>query len=277
MKLKITKSFIDKTSYDNDLDGKKQIIWDTDMTGFGLRLYPSNKKSFILSYRHNGIKREYTIGQYGKITLDQARKLAQKRMGDIADGQDPVIKRRADKNRNVLLVSKVHLEFMKRHANVHTKNSYETQRIFGKDILPAIGNRSIEDVSKDDVFKILDTVMARKSGIMANRTLITLRKFFNWCIERGYLENSPTRMIPFPAPKKTRDRVLNEDELSYIWNASDEIPYPFGQIIRMLTLTGQRRGEVINIQWSDINLMENEWIQPADKTKNNKEHRVFFV
>lgn len=277
MKLKITKKIIDKIAYDLSLDGKKQIIWDTDMTGFGLRLYPSDKKSFVLSYRHNGKKREYTIGQYGKITLDQARKLAQKCMGDIADGEDPVAQRRNDKKRNSLNVENSFQDFINRHAKIHTKNWYETQRIFEKDILPAIGSKSIDEVIKSDVYKILDRVMNRKAGIMANRTLSVLRKFFNWCIERGYISNSPAYMVRLPAKKKTRDRVLNENELSEIWNASFEIGYPCGDIIRILLLTGQRRGEVAKIEWGNVNQICQEWIQPADKTKNGKEHRVFLT
>lgn len=274
MNSKITKTFIDKTSYDESRDGKKHVVWDSEMTGFGLRLYPSGKKSFVLSYRHNGVKREYTIGQYGKITLDQARKLAQKRMGDVADGKDPVIQRQSSKKRNELTVEKAFKDFVKKHAKIHTKNWQETKRIFEKDIIPALGSAPLDEVKKGDVLKILDAVMDRKAGIMANRTLAAIRKFFNWCIQRGMLEHSPAHMIALPAKKRSRDRVLSDSELKEIWSASKLSAYPFGEIIRFLILTGQRRGEVSHLEWNDLDFEGHAWSQPREKTKADREHVV---
>ena len=85
MNTKLTKKGIDSYKYKGGWD----VRWDSLITGFGLRLYPSGKKSFVLSYRKGKRKRLLVLGQYGKITLDKARDLAQKRLAELVDGNDP--------------------------------------------------------------------------------------------------------------------------------------------------------------------------------------------
>ena len=96
---KLTKRLIETLEY-GAADGKKDIRWDSEISGFGIRLYPSGKKSFVLSYRQHGTKRHFTIGQYGNITLEQARELARKKFGEVADGKDPLLLKRAKKKKH---------------------------------------------------------------------------------------------------------------------------------------------------------------------------------
>jgi integrase len=273
MTKKLTKRAIDSFTFNPDVPGK-DIRWDADISGLGVRLYPSGKKSFVLSYRQNGTKRLYTIGQYGQITLEQARDLAKKRLGEVADGKDPVITRRDSRKKNEWTVQKAHSEFMERYAKVYNKHWKETERIFQKDILPAIGTTPVEDITKDDILRLVDAVLKRKAGIMANRTLKTCQKFFNWCIERDLIEHSPADRITMPAKAVSRDRVLSDDELSEVWKASEIMGYPFGYAVQLLTLTAQRRSEVLSAKWEDIDPQKQVWTIPRENTKTDRQHLV---
>src|SRR4051812_40771721 len=95
--MKLTKSVIDGTRYEFN-EGKRQVVWDSELQGFGLRVYPSGKKSFVLSYRNLGRKHLMSLGHYGVMTLDQARKEARIKLGQVAQGNNPIAERRASQN-----------------------------------------------------------------------------------------------------------------------------------------------------------------------------------
>lgn len=273
MNEKLTKRLIDSLTYkaDNDL---RQVYWDTEISGFGIRVYPSGKKSFILSYRQNGTKRLFTIGQYGNITLDMARELAKKKMGEVADGKDPLLNRKAAKKKHEWTVKKAYADFLKKYAKTHTEYWEETDRIFEKDVLPAIGKKPIDEVKKEDIIKILDSVVERKARIMANRTLAAMRRFFNWCVERDLITSSPAYMVAAPARNRSRDRVLADFEIREIWNACENVEYPFGPLVQFLILTGQRRGEVASMKWDDYDEDNRLWTLPRESTKTDRQHHV---
>jgi integrase len=270
---RLTKRVIDTFQFNPDAPGK-DIHWDADISGLGIRLYPSGKKSFVLSYRQNGTKRLYTVGQYGQITLEQARDLAKKRLGEVADGKDPVITRRDSRKKNEWTVRKTFEDFLNRYAKTHTIHWQETERIFNRDILPAIGQKPIDEITKDDILKILDKIVSRGSGTMANRTLAALRKFFNWAIERNLIQYSPAFRLSPPAKNISRDRVLSDEELRDIWQACKAIGFPFGPMVQFLVLTGQRRGETANMRWTHIDLKEGIWTIPKENTKTKREHTI---
>ena len=270
---KLTKKLIENTSYIGD-SKEKYIRWDTEISGFGVRLYPSGKKSFILSYRQDGTKRLYTIGQYGNITLEQARELARKKMGEVADGKDPLLVRKARKKKNEWTVEKAFKDFLKKYAQTHTKTWRETKRIFEKDVLPAIGRKPIDEIKKDDILKILNTIVDRNSGFMANKTLDAISSFLNWCVQRGLIEHSPAYQIKAPTRKRSRDRVLSDYELKEIWEACDTFNYPFGPLMHFLILTGQRRGEVAAMRWEDYDKEKKLWTLPRESTKSDRRHEV---
>jgi integrase len=123
---------------------------------------------------------------------------------------------------------------------------------------------------------VLDTIFERGAPIAANNALAAIRKFFNWCFERGVIVSNPCNGIKKPAKSETRDRVLSDEELRSIWEASDTIGYPFGTMVQLLMLTAQRRNEVATMRWQDIDLSSGVWTIPAELTKNGKPHLVPF-
>jgi len=273
MSKKLTQTMIKGLTYSGN-GTQKDIRWDNAISGFGIRIYPTGKKSFVMSYRDKGKKHLYAIGQYGKITLEQAREIAKKRFGDIADNKNPLIERQASKKKHKWTVRTSFTDFLNKYAKRRTKNWEEAKRIFDKDVIPVIGKSPIDEVTKDDILKILDIIEKRGAGIMANRTLAHISKFFNWCVERNLIPYSPAFKIANPAPSKKRDRVLLEHEIKDVWQASFEVHYPFGDIVRLLLLTGQRRGEVASMRWQDYDEKKKLWIIPREFTKSDREHYV---
>lgn len=273
MNNKLTKRLIDGLSYDAD-NAARDVRWDSEISGFGVRIYPSGKKSFILSYRQKGTKRLLTIGQYGNITLEQARVLAQKKMGEVADGKDPLLNRKALKKKHDWTVNRVGRDYLKKLTHASDRHHDEVERIFKKDVFPVIGTKPIDEVKKDDILKIIDNVIARGAGIMANRTLTRLGRFFNWCIERNLIEHSPAHKLSKPTKERSRERSLADYEIKELWQACDTTHYPFGPLVKFLILTGQRRGEVAAMIWDDIKERDKVWQIPPEKNKSERTHTV---
>ena len=102
--------------------------------------------------------------------------------------------------------------------------------------------------------RLLDAIVAAGAEIGANRTLAYLRALFNWAVKRGRLPSSPVLGVDAPSKERTRDRVLSDDELRWLWRACEKIDWPFGPFVKLLLLTGQRRDEVATLRWSELDL-----------------------
>jgi integrase len=128
--------------------------------------------------------------------------------------------------------------------------------------------------------EVLDQIDRRGSPGAAKRALAYLRKFFNWCAERDIIATPPTDRVPPPHPEVKRDRVLNDDELRYLLRALDADTSKFAAVVRLLLMTGQRRGEVAGMRWSELRDISGEdalWEIPAERTKNKHTHFVPIV
>jgi integrase len=257
--------------------GADQIWWDEDLKGFGLKLTPAGRKVFLVQYRPAGNRhnpRKYTIGEYGSVTPHQARVEAQRVLGERAAGRDPQEEKQTSKRRiRSDQVADLAAEFIARHASQNRTGS-ETARIFNREVLPLWGSWTLSEVRKRDVIVLLDRIRERGSPIMANRVLAAVRKFFNWCIGRGILEVSPCFGITAPAREQTRHRVLSDEELTLVLDAARQIGFPFGSIVEVLALTGQRRDEVGRMAWEHLDLKRKTWVVPGEHAKNGKPHLV---
>jgi integrase len=271
--VRLTKSRIDGLS-----PGKQdQIHWDSEQPGLHLKVTPAGKKVFLLYYRTREAARQqrrYKIGDYGPVTLKQARDRARALLGAVAEGKDPAAERTLSRRRlNSDRVSDLVAEFLAKHV-AQNRSAAETERIFNNDILPRFGSRSIHTLKKHDVIGLLEAIADRGSPIMANRTLAALRKFLNWCVARGVIDKSPADGAEAPGRETKRDRMLTDDELQRVLVAARQIGFPYGSIVDLLALTGQRRDEVARMTWPELDLPARTWTIPAARSKNNKPHIV---
>lgn len=164
-----------------------------------------------------------------------------------------------------------------KHVREHNRAStiYTTSRILTNHV--DWKGRRVGTIKWRDISALLDDIRGRGAPIQANRTFAVLRCLFNFAVANELLEKSPCERKSKPSKETSRDRVLSDDELRAIWSACTE--YPYGPLVRMLMLTGQRRDEVASATWDEFQLPSSvsgqaEWHLPAKRTKNGRAHDV---
>ncbi len=247
-------------------------IWDTRVRGLGIRVFKSGVKSFFLSYRMNGQKRRDTLGRYPEISLADVRQLAYEQRAQIARGDDPVaIAKSNAQNFEIVLNDFIEL-YIKRYNKPSTQRS--TSALLKNECFPIWRNRPVGEIERKDIIAILDAMVARGSGGAANNAYAAMSKFFNWCASRDIIDISPCIGVVRPTKRNTRDRVLSDIELAKVWSALRNTEYPFGNIASLLILTGQRRGEVTNMEWDQIDWDDKVWRLPDTLKKSRKPHSL---
>ena len=272
-RVKLTKTAIDSLPVaSTDL-----VYWDAACPGFGVKVTPTGRKVFIVLYRTGACGsrvRKYTIGPYGKVTLHQARVAAQKVFSAKLEGRDPAAEKREARRRIVADRVEDLLEtFIGQHLS-QNRSRDEVARLLRREIGRPWRGRSIHEITKRDVVELIAGIEQRGAPAAANKALKSLKTFLRWCVGRAVLDQSPADGVPLPAKAVARDRVLDDAELAKIIIAARQMGDPYGGIVELLALTGQRREEVAGISWEEIDLKERTWTLPRSRTKNDKAHVV---
>ena len=272
-RLKLTKSAIDALP----TPAKEIVYWDSGCPGFGVKVTPKGRKVFIVLYRAGGAGsrlRKYTIGPYGRVTLHQARAAALKIFAARTEGRDPAAEKQQARRRLVAdRVEDLVELFITEHVS-KTRSAREISRLLRREVIPRWGMRSVHEIGKRQVIDLVSEVTARGAPSAANKLLKVVKTFFGWCVGRAILDISPAKELAAPARETARDRVLDDDELARIIGAARQIGGPYGGIVELLALTGQRREEVAQLTWDEIDLASQTWTLPASRTKNGKPHIV---
>ena len=232
------------------------------IAGLDLLLQPSGAKSWAVRYRVDGAPKKLTIGSYPAVDLATARRRAQEAVGELAGGIDPAARKKAAREARRAeqsvkdRVEDVARVFVERYVRPNVGDAWarETERLLKMEIVPKLGAKRLGDVKRSDVHDLLDGIVDRGAPIIANRTLAVFRRLCNWAIERGTIGASPCDKIKAPAAEESRDRVLSDDEIRLAWGAFERVGWPFGQIGKLLLLTGARRDEIASGRWSEIDL-----------------------
>lgn len=260
-------------------DKVRREVPDAHIPGLYLVVQPSGAKSWAIRYRSKGKPTKLTLGSWPQVDLATARTMARDSLAKVASGSNPAAdkaeeRRKAqDHDGTVEAVSKV---FIKRHAKANNRARWaaEVERLLEKDVWPAIGRKRMEDVKRTDLAKLLSNIVERGAPILANRVRAVVRKFFAWSVSEGLLETSPATGLKAPSKERARDRVLSDDELACLWRATLAEQWPMQQFLQVLILTGQRRTEVADMRWKEIDLKSKVWSIPADRSKNGRAHVV---
>lgn len=245
--------------------------------GLGLRVAPSGRKSWIYLYRFNGKSRRMTLGVYPAMTVATVHAVHGKAILDLANGIDPGEKLVTEhqEHRNAATVNEFAQEYLDKWAKKRKRSWKEDERMLNKDVLPRLGKLKVKDISRRDIIKLLDDI-AERAPIVANRTFEVVRKMFNFAVERGVIEVSPCLNIRAPSKEKQRDRVLTENEIATFWHNLDKVSMSEATrlALKLQLITAQRRGEVAQMEWSEIDMKTGWWTIPGVKAKNNLTHRV---
>ena len=230
-------------------------VWDTQMPGFGFRVYPSGRKTFIATYRNQatGTKRFHRIGPIPPLTVVEAREIARTVLVQVYQGSDPSADRQ--QGRHGMTVQELADMYLERYAHPKKRSARDDESRLRLYILPALGSRRISEVKRTDV-AALHAQVAKTSAVTANRLLPILSMMFKLAITWGFLPEThanPTRGIP-KLPERKRRRYLSEAEAADLIKAADMEDDPrIPAAIRLYMLLGCRRRELLDLKWSDVN------------------------
>ncbi len=278
--MNLTKSKIDAFRYEGRrIENKKgqtrwtrDVRWDDKVPGFGLRITPSNRKSFVLSYRVHGTKRLMTLGGYGTLTLDQARDKAILAKGKVLDGQDPLEARRDARDAPTMV--DLERDYLERHAEKHKRPSSlrEDLSILKNHIRPAFGSKPVEAVRRREIGRLHQNLKA--TPFRANRVLSLLSKMFSLAMQWDWRADNPCRGIQ-KFHEERRERWLKTDELRRLTDALDRSTNQrAADAVRLLILTGARKGEVLKAEWEQIDFERGVWTKPSAHTKQKRTEHV---
>lgn len=265
--MKLTKRYIDSL----ECKSKDYFVWDDELSGFGVRVFPTGRKQFVVQYRHGKISRRMSLGRYGAIVPDQARKMAMEVLVKVNSGNDPLSERK--ELRSALTVRDLAYRFDQEHIAVHLKptTAKEYRRNLKLFILPALGSMRINDVTRADVARFHHDW--RHKPYQANRNLEIVSKMFNLAELWGLRPDgtNPRRHIKKYAEKK-RERYYSPAELGAIGRTLNEMEQERIELpsaiaaVRLLLFTGCRLNEILRLQWEYVDF-ENKMLRlPDSKT-----------
>lgn len=257
---------------------RDRFLWDTATRGFGVKITPAGRRVYVLQYRVGGREaatRRWTIGAHGSPwTVDTARREALRLLTLVHQGIDPRAQERQRREERVSLAFAAYTErFVGHYLKQHWPRSWhDGARLLRSHVVPVWTDRPLTEIGRRDLATLIE---GRDCGAATARLLFaTLRKLFNWAVERGDLAISPMAGMRGPAVPAARDRVLSDAEVAALWQAAASIGWPFGPIVRLLLATGARRTEVAGMDWRELDLATATWTLPAARSKNGQAHVV---
>jgi hypothetical protein len=274
---KITKRVVDAA----EVRESDYVIWDDELPGFGLRVFASGRRSYVIQYRAGGRSRRYTIGLHGVWTPETARQEAKVQFGRVAKGDNPAEERHLDHKaitvRELCTLYIADLEaglILGKGGRPKKPTTIATDKgRIRRHIIPLIGTRRVKDLIKADINKVLKDIMAGKTRASvktdklrgkaivrggagtATRTVGLLGGILTYAVEAGIIEHNPAHGLRKPKDC-VRDRRLTEVEYRVLGRmlrkAAEEEKYVMTtEIIRQIALTGSRRTETIKLKWAE--------------------------
>lgn len=251
-------------------DARQQIADDL-IKGLYLIVQPTGKKSWTARYRHGGVQRRVALGHYPVVGLADARKLAGELLAQARAGADPAAEVRKTARAPEKTVAAILDDYGNRKLT-QLKAGALVKRELDRFVRAAWGGREIDVVSRADVQAMIDSI--EKSGRIptANRVLAYTKAFFSWCEDKGIIPDNPAQKVKKAGKEESRDRVLSDTEIRWFWQACLNVGYPWGDLGRMLLLTGQRLNEIARL--SDDEIDGESIVLAKARTKNGRAHRL---
>jgi integrase len=246
-------------------------IADAVVPGLYLIVQPTGVKSWAVRYRVGKRTRKLTLpGRYPVLSLGKARIAARTALESVSEGEDPAAAKHLGTPADDTLAAYVAL-YREKHVSILRPGTAANINRELKNMQDAWPGRSLRSISKKEIVAIIDVAAKRgpSAGIMAWKIA---KAFFAWCEAREDEFASPARSVRKPAKEKSRDRVLDDNELKRTWEAADVAGGPAGALVKLLILSGARRNEVTELARDEIKAEAIEL--PGERTKNGVPHTI---
>jgi integrase len=251
-----------------------KITYDGDVKGFGVRVTAAGARSFILNYRTRyGRERRYTIGSYPDWKTSAAREEACNLKKLIDVGQDPMEQVEADRAAKSVadLCDRFDAEHLPK-CRPSTQRDYRA--LIKNEIRPAFKHVKVAELSFSNIDDLHRKITKRGARYVANRTIAVMSKMLSLAIKWGWRTDNPAIGIERNQEEK-RNRYLSPPELAALTKAlAEHDDQQAANIVRLLLLTGARRGETQSMKWADLDLQAGVWTKPGSTTKQKTTHRV---
>jgi integrase len=290
-KARITKRSVDGVEVPPK--GQEARLWDTDINGFFVRVYPTGRRVYALKYRLGPKQRIFTIGVHGSPhTPETARDAADAALRRVADGEDPAVAKK--EAREALTVAELIDRYLEDGPATKPGKRESTWAIDGSNlnrhVRPLLGRkvannvtkaeaaRAVQDITAGKTAKVEKSKKARGKAIVkggagtARRTRTTAAAMFAWGIEHGLVKANPFAAVKLAAAP-VRERFLSQDEASRLFEvlanmeAAGDIRGAVADAIRLLLLTGARKTEVAALQWGEVDFDRRRLVLPPLRTK----------
>jgi integrase len=270
---------ITKRTVDALAPGARDVfLWDEKEAGFGVKITPAAKVSYVYQYRMGGRgtpTKRWTIGSHGGAwTAATARTEAERLARLVGQGIDPVEDAKRREREAATLGFAAYVEtFTEGYLKTDWGDSWPSaKRYLEMHVVPVLGDLALPKITVSDLNPVFDKLRDRPAT--QRNVYAVLRKLFNWADKRDDIAASPMARMDTPAGVKSRKRVLSLDELFACWHASFELQAPRGALVRLLMITLQRRSEVAALPWTELSHNQQHWLLPGERSKNRQDHVV---
>lgn len=268
-------------------------VADLIVPGLFLRITPRDVRSFSVAFKVRGeggysetgralvgVQHRITLGRYPQVGLAAARDKARTLLEAVSEGTDPrPARREANKERRSNTVAAVVRRFIDEDASKTVESWRRIQRTLELHVIPTLGDTPIREVGRDDVYDLIAQVEAEAGPGAAYGALKHLHRLFEFALDRELVDRNPAAKLKRKDLKPNGDngRALTDDELRAIWKAAGELKYPAGQALQLLMLTGQRRNDITNAAWAEIDNEKRTLEIPSRRYKSRRDHVVPLV
>lgn len=253
---KLTKQVVEKIEPKN---GREIILWDSELPGFGVRVKPTGRRSYLIQYRSKGRSRRMTLGPHGVLTPTKARHLAIERLTDVLRGLDPAELKCAAIT--TPRMSELFERYLEQHARPKKKPSSVAgdERMWKLHVKRRLGAIPATEVNRKHIQDLHYAL--REKPIIANRVLAMLSKMFNLAERWGVRSDGSNPVRHVERYRENRvERFLSEAEMAELGKALRSAELEEKELassvaaIRFLIFTGCRRGEALELRWDDVDL-----------------------
>ena len=267
---------------------KDRLVFDDGQRGLAVRVTASGGRNYLCQYTLHGQKWRVPLGACSALSLAKAREAAAAIMGELARGRNPAAERKdaaaAERAKRVRdrLTLRVLIDEWRRLHLAGRRASYAAEAVRALHYAFAkVLDDAAEDLDRATIVRLLDALTRRgkrgdgakpRGAAIVGRTAAYGRAAFAWALKRGMVHANPFAHLPVAKSIAKRERVLSDAEIGDVWRAAVSAPY--GTIIRLLILTGQRRGEVAGMTWGELSDDLSTWTIPGERTKNGAVHVV---